>query len=101
MPKQTQISILGCGWLGLSLAVHLMEQGYTIKGATTQFEKMERLKEKGIEPFLVRLDPAINPDYSPSFFDSEVLVANIPPGRSRVDVATYHVSQIRSLISAM
>ena len=101
MPKKPQISILGCGWLGLPLAVHLVGKGYAVKGATTRPEKMDVLREKDIEPFLIRLNPEINPDYSPLFFDSGVLVVNIPPGRSRADVAAYHISQIRSLITAM
>jgi nucleoside-diphosphate-sugar epimerase len=101
MPKKPQISILGCGWLGLPLAIHLIRKGYEVKGATTRPEKMDVLREKEIEPFLIRFDPDINPDFSPSFFDSEVLVVNIPPGRSRADVAAYHIFQIRSLITAM
>jgi nucleoside-diphosphate-sugar epimerase len=101
MPKKPQISILGCGWLGLPLAVHLIGKGYAVKGTTTRPEKMDVLQEKDIEPFLIRLNPEINPDYSPSFFDSGVLVVNIPPGRSRADVAAYHISQIRSLITAI
>lgn len=27
------ISILGCGWLGLPLGQHLVQQGYHIKGS--------------------------------------------------------------------
>lgn len=101
MPNKTQISILGCGWLGLPLAVQLIEKGYIIKGATTRPEKTDLLREKGIEPFLIQLNPAINQDHSPSFFDSDALVVNIPPGRSRSDVAGFHLTQIRSLISAL
>ena len=101
MQKKPQISILGCGWLGLPLATHLIEQGYGIKGATTRLEKMEVLREKGVAPFLIRLAPAINPDYSPSFFDSDILVINIPPGRSHSDVAHYHLAQIRSVVLAL
>jgi nucleoside-diphosphate-sugar epimerase len=101
MPKKTQISILGCGWLGLPLAEHLIRQGYTVKGATTRPEKLDMFQEKNIEPYLIRLDPEINKDYDPSFFKSDILVINIPPGRSRDDVVDFHLAQMHSLITAL
>ena len=95
------ISILGCGWLGLPLAEHLIRQGHSVKGATTRPEKLDTLQEKNIEPYLIRLNPQINKDYDSSFFESDILVINIPPGRNRDDVANFHLAQIQSLISAL
>jgi len=35
----TQISILGCGWLGLPLAKAILENEFSVKGSTTSREK--------------------------------------------------------------
>ena len=101
MQKKIYISILGCGWLGLPLAEHLIGQGHTVKGATTRSEKLEKLREKNIAPYLIKLDPEINQDYDPSFFESDILIINVPPGRNREDVANFHLAQMQSLISAL
>ena len=50
MQKET-ITILGCGWLGLSLAQALVKEGYAVKGSTTTEEKLEQLQYAGVEPF--------------------------------------------------
>ena len=52
----TQISILGCGWLGLPLAKSLLQNGFSIKGSTTSLKKIFPLQSAGITPFLVRLE---------------------------------------------
>ena len=51
----TQISILGCGWLGFPLAKALVSKGFSVKGSTTSDEKIAVLKNAGIEPFLIAL----------------------------------------------
>ena len=51
-----QISILGCGWLGLPLAKSLLQNGFSIKGSTTSLEKISLLESEGIATFLVRLE---------------------------------------------
>lgn len=76
-----QISILGCGWLGMPLAKHLLQNGYSIKGSTTTETKLEILKNEGISPFLISLKANELPRNSNAFLEnSEVLIINIPPG---------------------
>lgn len=84
-----QISILGCGWLGLPLARTLLERGHHVKGSTTREEKLATLEESGIDPYLIRFSPEINENYQPDFFDSEVLIVNIPPKRNEEVTETY------------
>jgi len=92
------ISILGCGWLGLPLAEYLIKKGYSVKGSTTDAEKIELLKEKGIIPFLIQItDTSINGDNFDDFFESEILIINFPPKR-REDIETYHKAQFEQLI---
>ena len=80
------IAILGCGWLGLPLGAHLVRQGYPVKGSTTTPEKLGTLAEAGIEPYLLRLGSEVEGDEARAFFEADVLVLNIPPGRRDPDV---------------
>ncbi|WP_333693382.1 SDR family oxidoreductase [Flavobacterium sp.] len=76
-----QISILGCGWLGMPLAIHLLQKGYAIKGSTTTESKLDLLKSEGILPYLISLNANELPSNSDAFLEnSEVLIINIPPG---------------------
>lgn len=78
------VSIVGCGWLGLPLAKFLIAKGYIVKGSTTSEAKLDNLKNEGIVPFLLHLNPAINGNNLPQFFESDLLIVNIPPGRNAV-----------------
>jgi len=92
------ISILGCGWLGLPLAKHLIEAGYRVKGSTTAKKNLAPLSEQGIEPFYLVIDPELRGDGVVDFFSADILVVNFPPER-RDDVVEYHQAQINALIA--
>lgn len=92
--KNKKISILGCGWLGLPMAKLLVAKGWQVKGSTTTFEKLNVLQEAGIEPFLIRAE-AETLQAEPSFFDSDFLLINIPPGRKTVP--NFYLSKMKSL----
>ena len=75
-----QISILGCGWLGLPLAEHLIERGYTIKGSTTSPNRVGELESKEIEAFIIELASGeISGDYEAFLQNSKTLIIDIPP----------------------
>lgn len=95
------ISILGCGWLGLPLAEHLRDNGHSIKGSTTSSDKLTLLKGKNIQPYLIRLEPGLNADADPGFWDSDLLILNIPPGRHRDHVETFHKQQIQAVVDQL
>lgn len=93
------ISILGCGWLGLPLAQHLIHRNHSVKGSTTTQEKVKTLKNRSIEPYKIELSPEIADSKTISdFWKSDVLVLNIPPGRKRKNVIEYHSKQVQSVI---
>lgn len=75
MGIKNSLSILSCGWLGESLAIHLLEKGFKVKGATTNLDKKERLSNKGIEAFQLRFED-LN-DEMITFLNSDVLVLNL------------------------
>lgn len=70
------ISILGCGWLGLPLATHLINNGYKVKGSTTRQERLIHLKECGITPFLIDITKENTIDNE--FLQSTILIIAIP-----------------------
>lgn len=77
----TQISILGCGWLGLPLAVSLQRKGHKIKGSTTSTEKFDELSTEGILPFLIKLETKKTIGDVNEFLEgSQILIINVPPG---------------------
>ena len=94
----TQISILGCGWLGLPLAKALLENGFTIKGSTTSNEKLSVLKNLGIQPYLIALSEDETVGNLNDFLDnSKILIIDVPP-KLRGSEKENFVSKIRNLI---
>lgn len=93
------ISILGCGWLGFPLAQALLKQGHTVQGSTTRKEKLGKLHEAGVEPFLLQAGPELN-EYDPSFFNCDLLVVDIPPDR-RTYGDDYHPKQLTAILEAV
>jgi len=91
------ISILGCGWLGLPLAEHLVAKGYSVKGSTRSQNDASNLESRGIDPYILILDPDLRGENAESFFDSDILIVNFPPER-REDIVQYHKRQALSLI---
>lgn len=80
MNSNKSISILGCGWLGKSLAQKLLSRGFAIKGSTTTKDKIPELESLGIQAYHIDLNDAIQ-SIDTDFFHSSILVLNIPPGR--------------------
>ncbi|MFN6944342.1 MAG: NAD(P)H-binding protein [Cytophagaceae bacterium] len=92
------ISILGCGWLGFPLAMHLISAGYKVKGSTTSPEKLKILEKNNIKPFLLKMTPDINGKEEVSeFFKSDILLINIPPGTRKNPDNDLHVKQMQVL----
>ncbi|RZL41600.1 MAG: SDR family NAD(P)-dependent oxidoreductase, partial [Pedobacter sp.] len=93
-----QISILGCGWLGLPLAEHLIEKGFVVKGSTTSENRLLELKKKQINPFLIELLPQeILGDFEGFLKGSKILIIDIPP-KLRSENSVSFVSKIKNFI---
>lgn len=75
-----RVGVIGCGWLGLPLAISLINEGYQINGSTTSEEKFTLLKKEGILPFLISLhEDNIGGDTKDFLTDIDVLIVNVPP----------------------
>ncbi|NWG27814.1 MAG: SDR family NAD(P)-dependent oxidoreductase [Ignavibacteriaceae bacterium] len=99
MSYNKTISVLGCGWLGLPLASYLFTKGYSVKGSTTSPLKINLMKERGLESFILELNPEISGNESARFFNSEILIINIPPPRGE-NAVQFHSDQIYSIMKA-
>lgn len=98
---KTQLSIIGCGWLGLPLAKALITKGYAIKGSTTSTTKLKTLQKDGINSFLIRLDSnGVLGNYNDFLSGSETIIINIPPGL-RKNPNKNHVIELQHLINAI
>ncbi|MFT5910300.1 MAG: nucleoside-diphosphate-sugar epimerase [Paraglaciecola sp.] len=97
----SNISILGCGWLGLSLGNFLVKKGHTVFGSTTRVEKFADLKAVGIRPFLIKLPNEIDEVVTLDFFQTDVLILNIPPGRRHPNVEEHHFQQVEKVVEML
>lgn len=81
--ESSTVLVLGCGWLGLSLAKSLVASGHRVLGTSTSPEHIPALEALGIEPHLLRLGPDFNASSEALLQQllsaAEVLVLNIPP----------------------
>ena len=93
-----RVSILGCGWFGRALATALIAKGITVKGSTTNSERLQELAALGIKPYLVNFPG--EQDNNPDFFDCDTLVVSIPP-KFRKGEAEAFIPKIESIISAI
>lgn len=96
-----QISILGCGWLGLPLAQQLIDNGYRVFGATTSESKLLFLENNAIKPFLIAVSTeGIEGDVASFLKDSEILILNIPPKLRGVAKEDF-VAKVQNIILAL
>ncbi|RXI47087.1 hypothetical protein CRU99_02710 [Malaciobacter mytili] len=73
-----RVSILGCGWLGFSLATHLKIKNYKINASTTSKDKYELFNKEGFNAFLI--DSLKKQDLT-SFLECEILIICIPTSK--------------------
>ena len=93
-----QISILGCGWLGLPLAKALLQDGLSVKGSTTSTEKLAVLESAGIIPHQVVLESDnVSGPLAELLTGSSVLVIDIPP-KLRGNQSGDFVSKIKTIL---
>ena len=89
------ISVIGCGWLGLPCAIRFLAAGYQVKGTTTTVSKMSKLKDYGIEPYLLQLDHEPPPA---ELLDCDILFINFPPGRHAENVISRYQDRIAKVL---
>ncbi len=95
------ISILGCGWLGLPLAKKLIESGHHVTGSTTSRDKLRTLSSAGISPFQIQLfEEGVQGDISSFLSKAKILIIDIPPGLRKDPEANFvgKIGRLKSYI---
>ncbi len=78
--NKKQISILGCGWLGMPLATALLQKEFFVKGSTTSEDKIDSLQDLNIATYLIKLsENGTEGDLIKFLENSEILIIDIPP----------------------
>lgn len=93
------ISIIGCGWLGLPLAEKLLEPGYVVKGSATSSEKVQLLRQRGIDARQLQLNPEPVGDLS-FLLAADVLIINVPPKAGKMG-DKFHPQQVQGLVETI
>lgn len=91
-----KVSIVGCGWLGVPLAVQLLAEGYLVKGSTTTPEKVPLLQQTGVEAYAASLTPDPQGTQWSQLLDVDCLIVDIPP-RLAKQSGDFHPQQIQNL----
>lgn len=93
-----RVSVLGAGWLGWPLARHLKKAGFVLKTSTTTPEKLTLLQAESLNPCLLSVDEGQVHASDPTFFDTDLIILNVPPSRRRPDVETWYPTQIQAIV---
>ncbi|MBN2637195.1 MAG: sugar nucleotide-binding protein [Prolixibacteraceae bacterium] len=95
---RTQISILGCGWLGTTLGKRLLTKRYIVKGSTTSNNNYNLLETTGIQPYYLNVTAnSMDIDYA-NFFNTDILIISLPPKRIQ-NVEEVFTGQIKQIIN--
>ncbi len=68
--EKPSIAVIGAGWLGTALAIHLEQNGFAVKASSRKQEKLDELQSKNISTFYFNLE-------DPSTFRSKLFDADI------------------------
>ena len=76
-----QIAVVGCGWLGLPLAISLQESGHDVVATCRSKDKARELSKLGFDSEKFELGDELMHNPLAKLFAAKVLVLNIPVGR--------------------
>ena len=96
--QEKQVGIIGCGWLGLPLAKSFIFEGYSVKGTTTNLDKIVLLKSFDIVPYHISLsEKKIKGPISNFLENLSYIIINIPPGLRGSGIKESYVQKIHLL----
>lgn len=74
------IGVLGCGWLGLPLAKHFVNQKHEVYGSTTSKEKLELLQDNDIHAYEISISTSgVKGDIQGFLSNIDILIITLPP----------------------
>ncbi len=93
------IGILGCGWLGISLAINFKKLEYHVRGSKTSLEGLSKIEKIGIEGYLVVLKKNKSEGILPFIKNIETLIISVPPQKKISDFN--FTEKIQTLINSI
>ena len=94
-----RIGILGCGWLGLSLAINLKNQEYSVCGSRTSSKGIIELEREGIKGFKVILNDNKHEGLETFINSISTLIISLPPKKS-LNIQSYF-KKIKKIVEAL
>jgi len=80
--KTQKIAIIGCGWLGLPLAISFLNDSYSVIGTSTTVEKVNRLNHLGIEGCCWKFSDGSSNNQLSFLNEVDLLILNVPPSKA-------------------
>ena len=99
VPVKRTIVIIGCGWLGLSLADRLIRRDIPVIATRPTENGVETLLSRNITTILLSLNPELYAPYLSRIANSDIAVVLIPPRASRGQ--TNYPEQIEQLVTGL
>ena len=93
------VGILGCGWLGISLAKKFKKLNYQVLGSKTSLKGLSEIERIGIEGFLVVLKKDKSEGILPFIKNIETLIISVPPQKKSSD--SNFTGKIQTLINSI
>jgi nucleoside-diphosphate-sugar epimerase len=91
------IAVVGCGWLGLPLAISLQESGHDIVATCRSDEKASGLSKLGFDSEKFELGNDLTHNRLVKIFAAQVLILNIPVGRKTI-TTEHFVQHMQALL---
>ena len=93
------VGILGCGWLGISLAKKFKKLNYQVLGSKTSLKGLSEIEKIGIEGFLVVLKQDKSEGILAFIKNIETLIISVPPQMKSSD--SNFTGKIQTLINSI
>lgn len=87
-----QIAIIGCGWLGLPLALSLQKSGHSIVATRRSKDDCSQLSSLGFTGLPFELGATLTDKKLAPIFNSDLLILNIPVGRKNITSDTFEAN---------
>tara|TARA_B100000989_G_scaffold281728_1_gene246193 strand:+ start:439 stop:1233 length:795 start_codon:yes stop_codon:yes gene_type:complete len=93
------VGVLGCGWLGISLAKKFKKLNYQVLGSKTSLKGLSEIEKFGIEAYIVVLKNDKSEGILPFIKNIETLIISVPPQKKSFD--SNFTVKIQTLINSI
>lgn len=98
--KKADITVIGCGWLGLPLLHAFVRAGHIVQGTARTRDSLYRIKDEGGIPLFLRLKGDSPEGETERIASCKHAVICIPPGREDPDAYPAQMASLGRLLAA-